>query len=93
MATELSQPKLLFRIVDCFNPGLEAHFTQEHKDFKQWTFNTIFQFINKQISNLQYKERHSYDISAVLDEEERRYGGMRPNQTKEQNKAKTNNSR
>ena len=71
MEAELSNPKLLFRIVDCFNPALHALFVQEFRYYHEWRFYTILQFINTQISNLQYRESHSYDISAIIDEEEK----------------------
>ena len=51
MAAELSRPKLLFRIVDCFNPALQAQFAQEYRDCRQWTFEVVLEFINRQISN------------------------------------------
>ena len=71
MEAELSNPKLLFRIVDCFNPALHALFVQEFRYYHEWRFHTILQFINEQISNLQYRESHCYDISAMIDEEEK----------------------
>ena len=71
MEAELSNPKLLFRIVDCFNPALHALFVQEFRYYHEWRFHTVLQFINEQISNLQYRESHCYDISAIIDEEEK----------------------
>ena len=41
MAAELSRPKLLFRIVDCFNPVLQAQFAQEYRDCRRWTFEVV----------------------------------------------------
>ena len=70
MAAELSRPKLLFRIVDCFNPALQAQFAQEYRDCRQWTFEVVLEFINRQICNLQFRESHSYNISAIIDEDE-----------------------
>ena len=71
METQIFTPKPLFRIVDCFNPALHSLFVQEFRYYHEWRFHTILQFINKQISNLQYRESHSYDISAMIDEEEK----------------------
>ena len=69
MVNELSRPKLVFRIVDCFNSALYAQFAQENKDFKTWQFGIVLKFIDEQISNLQFKEKHCYDPSTIMDEE------------------------
>ena len=71
MEAELSNPKLLFRRVDCFNPALHALFVQEFRYYLEWKLHTILYFNNKQIFNLQYRESHSYDILAMIDEEEK----------------------
>ena len=69
MLSELSRPKLVFRIVDCFNSLLYAQFAQQHKDFKLWSFEKVLAFLDEQISNLQFKERHAFDISAIIGDE------------------------
>ena len=58
-------------MVDCFHPALHALFVQKFRYYREWRFDTTLQFINQQISNLQYRESHSYGISAIIDEEEK----------------------
>ena len=52
---ERSRPKLVFRIVDCFNPVLYAQFTNENREWKRWQFHKVLSFLDEQISNLQFK--------------------------------------
>ena len=56
MAAELSRPKFLFRIVDCFNRALQAQFAQEYRDCRRWTFAVVLEFINRQIYNFQFRK-------------------------------------
>ena len=91
MAAELSRPKLLFRIVDCFNPALQAQFAQEYRDCRQWTFEVVLEFINRQICNLQFRESHSYDISAIIDEDETSKAHRKSYFERKQTKARANN--
>jgi len=91
MASELSRPKLVFRIVDCFNPLLYAQFAQENRDLKRWRFEMVLWFLDEQISNLQFKERHAYDISAIIGEEREPSGRKRTDGTKGYNPARLNN--
>ena len=58
---ELSKPKLMFCIVDCFNTVLYAQITNENRELKRWQFDKVLSFLDEQISNLQFKERHAYD--------------------------------
>ena len=53
------------------NPALHAPFVQEFRYYCEWRFHTVLQFINKQIPNLQNRKGHFYDISAMIDEEEK----------------------
>ena len=62
MSNELSRPKLIFRIVDCFSPALYAQFAHEYKDWTAWRFETVLMFLDDVIANLQFKDRHTYDI-------------------------------
>ena len=72
MENELSRPKLIFRVVDCFNPTLNSQFVYENKNIRSWRFETVLKFIDEQVSTLQYRERESYDISAMIDDEKPR---------------------
>ena len=65
MSNELSRPKLIFRIVDCFSPALYAQFAHEYKDWTAWRFETVLMFLDDVIANLQFKDRHTYDISPL----------------------------
>ena len=68
---ELTRLKLLFRNVNCFNPTLYNLFTQVHRDFRAWRFKTILTFLDDQISNLQFRERHTYNMSAIIGKDNR----------------------
>ena len=91
MAAELSRPKLLFRIVDCFNPPLQAQIAQEYRDCRQWTFEVVLEFINRQICNLQFRESHSYNISAIIDEDETSKAYRKSYFERKQTRARANN--
>ena len=69
MVSELSRPKLIFRIADCFKPEMYAQFAQEYKNFKTWHFEAVMNFIDERMSNLQFKDRHLYDLSTIIGEE------------------------
>ena len=69
MSNELSRPKLIFRIVDCFSPALYAQFAHEYKEMTAWRFETVLMFLDDVIANLQFKDRHTYDISTFIGEE------------------------
>ena len=71
MEGELTRSKLLFWIADCFNPTLNNLFTQVHRDFRAWRFKAILTFLDDQITNLQFRERQTYDISAIIGEDNR----------------------
>ena len=72
MGVELFRPKLLFRIVDCFNEGLHNQFVQEHKTYRLWCFEMILEFLDEQISNLKYRDQQLYDLSVIIGEEKGR---------------------
>ena len=69
---ELSRPKLIIRILNCFNPTLHAQFLHEHKNFTAWKYETVLQFINEQLCYLQYVERQSYDLSVMISDDKAR---------------------
>ena len=69
MSNKLSRPKLIFRIVDCCGPALYAQFAHEYKDLTAWRFETVLMFLDDVIANLLFKDRHTYDISTIISEE------------------------
>ena len=77
MSNELSRPQLIWRIVDCFSPALYAQFAHEYKDFTAWRFETVG-FLDDVIANLQFKERHTCDISSAIGEENSNSSNKKP---------------
>ena len=69
MLEELSRPKLLFRIVDCFNADLYAEFAHENKDFRKWKFDMVLEFLDEKLDNFKFKKHNLYDISTIIGDE------------------------
>ena len=69
----------MFCIADCFNSVLYAQFTNENRELKRRQFDKVVSFLDEQISNLQFKERHAYDISAIIGEEKKEDSYKRKN--------------
>ena len=91
MLEELSRPKLLFRIVDCFNADLYAEFAHENKDFRKWKFDMVLEFLDEKLDNLKFKEHNLYDISTIIGDERSGPSKSKDNPGKRGFQARTNN--